>query len=309
MTEATWTSADLPSFAHRTVVVTGANSGLGLVAARHLAGVGAHVVLAVRDPSRGRQAAATITGETEVRVLDLADLSSIRRFADEWTGEIDVLVNNAGVMNVPEGRTADGFETQFGTNHLGTFALTNLLLPHITDRVVTMSSVMHRSGTIDLDDLNWQRRRYSRTAAYNQSKLANLLFSLELQRRLTRAGSAVRSLAAHPGYAATNLQTRTGNAIFDLFGRIGNRLLAQPAEAGAWPVLFAASQDLPGGSYVGPDRFLEYRGHPALAGRTAAASDLGLAHTLWEASEELTGVRFGLTGAPGVVRRPEAAPE
>lgn len=246
MTGSQWTSADLPSFGGRTVVVTGANSGLGLVAARHFARVGAHVVLAVRDLSRGRDAAATIVGDTELRVLDLADLASIRRFAAEWSGSLDVLVNNAGLMNVPEGRTADGFETQFGTNHLGTFALTNLLLPHITDRVVTMSSVMHRGGTIDLDDLNWERRPYSRSAAYNQSKLANLLFSLELQTRLTQAGSTVRSLAAHPGYAATNLQTRTNNAVLDLAGRIGNRVLAQSAEAGAWPMLFAASGDLPG---------------------------------------------------------------
>ena len=269
------------------------------MAARHFARVGAHVVLAVRDLSRGRDAVATIVGDTELGVLDLADLASIRRFAAEWSGPLDVLVNNAGLMNVPEGRTVDGFETQIGTNHLGTFALTNLLLPHITDRVVTMSSVMHRAGTIDLGDLNWQSRRYSRTAAYNQSKLANLLFSLELQRRLTHAGSAVRSLAAHPGYAATNLQTRTNNVVLDLAGRIGNRVLAQSAEAGAWPMLFAAARDLPGGSYVGPDRFFENRGHPALGGRTAAASDTDLARKLWDASEELTGICFGPGEEPG----------
>ncbi|WP_132992548.1 oxidoreductase [Gordonia zhaorongruii] len=283
-----WTSDDLPSFAGRTVVVTGANSGLGRIAAGHLARVGAHVVLAVRDLDRGRTAAASMDGDTEVRRLDLADLSSIREFADAWSGDIDVLLNNAGVMHVPEGRTADGFETQFGTNHLGHFALTDMLLPHIRDRVVTMSSLLHRMGSIDLDDLNWERRSYNRSAAYNQSKLANLLFSLELQRRLTRSGSSVRSMAAHPGYAATNLQSRTDNRLLDAAGAIGNRVIAQSAEAGAWPLLFAASRELPGGSYVGPSQLMESRGHPALAGRTAAASDLDLAEKLWEASTTLT---------------------
>ncbi len=283
-----WTSDDLPSFAGRTVIVTGANSGLGLVAAREFARVGAHVVLAVRDTAKGEKAAATLGGDTEVRRLDLADLSSIRAFADTWTGDIDVLANNAGVMNLPETRTADGFEMQIGTNHLGHFALTTLLLPAVTDRVVTMSSIMHRTGRIDLDDLNWERRTYNRAAAYGQSKLANLLFSLELQRRLTAAGSSVRSFAAHPGYAATNLQTRTDNLVLDWGGRIGNKVIAQSAEAGTWPMLFAASQDLPGGSYVGPDGFNELRGNPALAGRTARASDLNVAEKLWELSAELT---------------------
>ncbi|WOC12347.1 hypothetical protein MP11Mi_14320 [Gordonia sp. MP11Mi] len=288
-----WTSNDLPSFTGRTVVVTGANSGLGLVAASHFARVGAKVVLAVRNTVKGEEAAASVDGDTEVRRLDLADLSSVRAFADEWSGDIAVLANNAGVMHVPEGRTADGFETQIGTNHLGHFALTNLLLPHITDRVVTMSSMMHRAGRIDLADLNWERRSYNRVAAYGQSKLANLMFSLELQRRLTASGSTVRSLAAHPGYASTNLQTRTDNAALDWAGRLGNKVIAQSAEAGAWPMLFAASQDLPGGSYVGPDKLNETRGHPALAGRTARASDLSVCAALWGLSEELTGVPFG----------------
>lgn len=288
-----WTSSDLPPFTGRTVIVTGANSGLGLVAANQLARAGAKILLAVRDTAKGEKAAASIDGETEVRRLDLADLSSIRAFADEWTGDIAVLANNAGVMNVPEARTADGFEMQIGTNHLGHFALTNLLLPHITDRVVTMSSIMHRGGRIDLADLNWERRGYNRVAAYGQSKLANLMFSLELQRRLTAAGSPLRSMAAHPGYAATNLQTRTGNPVFDLGGRIGNKVITQSAEAGAWPMLFAASQDLPGGTYVGPDKLNETRGNPALAGRTARASDLKMCAKLWDLSAELTGVSFG----------------
>ena len=287
-----WTAADIPSQAGRTVVVTGANSGLGLVTARELARTGARVTLAVRDMSRGEQAAASIEGDVSVRYLDLANLDSVRAFAGEWTGPLDILVNNAGIMMVPAGLTADGFELQFGTNHLGHFALTNLLLPHVTDRVVTVASSMHRSGSIDLADLNWQRRPYNATRAYGQSKLANLLFSLELQRRLTAAGSRVRSLAAHPGWSATNLQGRSGSRLADGAMKLGNLLLAQSDERGALPVLAAAVQDLPGGSYLGPDGFQELRGHPTLVGRTAAAADPDLAQRLWEESARLTGVDY-----------------
>ncbi|MGZ4508798.1 MAG: oxidoreductase [Blastococcus sp.] len=287
-----WTAADIPSQTGRTVVVTGANSGLGLATARELARVGARVVLAVRDLRRGEQAAATLDGDVSVRHLDLANLDSVRAFAGDWTGALDVLINNAGIMMVPAGLTADGFELQFGTNHLGHFALTNLLLPHVTDRVVTVSSSMHRSGRIDLDDLNWERRPYNATAAYGQSKLANLLFSLELQRRLAEAGSRVRSLAAHPGWAATNLQGRSGSRLMDGGMKLGNRLLAQSDSMGALPTLAAATQDLPGGSYLGPSGFQELRGYPTLVGRTPEASDPELARKLWEASARLTGVDF-----------------
>ena len=272
-----WTAADLPDLDGRTAVVTGANSGIGLVTARELARVGAHVVLAVRDPERGRTAAASITGSSEIRLLDLADLSSVRAFAAAWDGDLDVLINNAGVMAIPERRTVDGLELQFATNHLGHFALSNLLLPYITDRVVTVSSSAHRMGRIVIDDLNWQRRRYRSWAAYGQSKLANLLFTLELQRRLAAAGSSVRACAAHPGYAATNLQSHTGNAISSAMMAVANRLVAQSDERGALPTLFAATQDLPGGSYVGPDGFHETRGHPTLVGRSAAATDVDVA--------------------------------
>jgi NAD(P)-dependent dehydrogenase (short-subunit alcohol dehydrogenase family) len=254
------------------------------------------VVLAVRDVAKGETAAASIAGDTEVRLLDLADLASIRAFADAWQGDVDVLINNAGVMRTPERRTADGFELQIGTNHLGHFALTNLLLRHVTDRVVTVSSGAHRGGSISLDDLNWQRRRYQRWAAYQQSKLANLLFTLELERRLTAAGSPIRALAAHPGYAATNLQFRSERGIEDRIMGLANRLFAQTDEAGARPTLFAASQDLPGASYVGPDGLRE-RGYPTLVGRTAAASDVEMAKRLWTLSEELTGVGFPLASA------------
>ena len=285
-----WTTADIPSQSGRTVVVTGANSGLGLVTARELARAGASVTLAVRDQARGEAAAASIDGAVTVRRLDLADLESVRAFAAAWTGPLDVLVNNAGIMMVPAGITVDGFEVQFGTNHLGHFALTNLLLPHVTDRVVTLSSGLHRNGVIDLDDLNWQRRPYSATRAYAQSKLANLLFTLELQRRLHASGSRVRALAAHPGWAATNLQGRTGSWFADRAALLGNRLFAQSDERGALPTLAAATRDLPGGSYVGPDGFQELRGYPTLVGRTAAAADPGLALRLWEESARLTGI-------------------
>ena len=292
-----WTAADLPRLEGRTVLVTRANSGIGHVAARELGRAGARVVLAVRDPARGERAAATVPGEREVRRLDLADLASVRAFAAEWDGEIDVLINNAGVMATPERRTADGFELQIGTNHLGPFALTNLLLPRITDRVVTVSSGAHRMGRIRLDDLNWERGGYQRWRAYGQSKLANLLFTLELQRRLAEAGSPLRAVAAHPGWSATNLQHHTDSRLQDAVLALGNRVIAQSDEMGALPTLYAATQDVPGGSYTGPDGWQEQRGHPRLVGRSAAASDEQTARRLWELSEELTAVGFPLTPA------------
>ncbi|MER6465108.1 oxidoreductase [Streptomyces sp. NPDC001228] len=297
----TWNASDLPDLTGRTAVVTGANSGIGRTAADALARAGAHVVLAVRDPERGRAAAAGLTGSTEVRRLDLADLASVREFAAGWDRPLDLLINNAGVMMLPEQSTADGFEMQFGTNHLGHFALTNLLLPYLTDRVVTLSSGLHRGGdgVIHFADVNL-RGRYSPNRAYAQSKLANLLFTLELQRRLTEAGSPVRALAAHPGYAATNLQSRTANPLARLGMRLGNLVVAQDDRAGALPTLYAATQDLPGASYVGPDGMGGMRGAPALAGRSPAASDPVAARRLWTLSEEMTGVTWPL-GA-GAVR-------
>jgi NAD(P)-dependent dehydrogenase (short-subunit alcohol dehydrogenase family) len=292
-----WTAADLPSQVGRTFIVTGGNSGIGLPTARALAEAGARVVLAVRNVAKGEAAAESIPGDCDVRQLDLADLASVRAYANGWHGDIDVLINNAGVMRTPERRTEDGFELQIGTNHLGHFALTNLLLPHVIDRVVTVASGAHRGGSISLDDLNWQRRQYRRWAAYQQSKLANLLFTLELQRRLTAAGSAVRALAAHPGYAATNLQFRSESRLENRLMAIGNRLFAQTDEAGARPILFAASQDLPGASYVGPDGLRGLRGYPTLVGRAAAASDVEMAQRLWTLSEKLTGVEFPLASA------------
>ncbi|MEU6242810.1 oxidoreductase [Streptomyces sp. NPDC047024] len=286
-----WNASQLPDQSGRTAVVTGANSGIGFAAADALARAGAHVVFAVRDPARGEAAAARVAGSTEVRRLDLADLDSVRAFADAWSGPLDLLINNAGVMMLPEGRTKQGFETQFGTNHLGHFALTNLLLPHVTDRVVTVSSELHRGGdgVIDFENPNL-RGRYTPTRAYAQSKLANLLFTLELQRRLAEAGSPVRALAAHPGYAATNLQSHAANPLMRAFMAIGNKVVAQDDRGGALPTLYAATQDLPGASYVGPGGLGGMRGAPALAGRSHAASDPAAARRLWTLSEELTGV-------------------
>jgi NAD(P)-dependent dehydrogenase (short-subunit alcohol dehydrogenase family) len=286
-----WTAADLPSFSARTVVVTGANSGLGKVTARELARVGAHVVLAVRDPGKGEAAAADMSGDVEVRRLDLADLSSVREFAD-GIEHLDVLVNNAGVMTVPYAVTKDGFESQIGINHLGHFALTNLLSPKLTDRVVTVSSMMHRFGYISLKDLNWKTRSYSAWLAYGQSKLANLLFTSELQRRLDQVGSPLRALAAHPGYSRTNLQGRSGHRLEDALMNIGGRLFATDAAFGARQTLYAVSQDLPGNTFVGP-RF-GMVGPTGPAGRSLLAKQTGTATALWDLSEQLTDTKFPL---------------
>ena len=293
----TFRRTDIPDMSGRRVIVTGASSGIGRETARALSGAGASVVLAVRDLDRGRAAAQTMPGETEVRSLDLASLAAVRAFAAAWNGPIDLLINNAGVMVPPLSRTEDGFELQFGTNHLGHFALTNLLLERITGRVVTVSSTGHRIGQIDFDDLNWERRPYNAWRAYGQSKLANLLFTAELQRRLTAAGSAVVATAAHPGYAATNLQFHSGNRLMDVLSTIGNRLLAQDAASGALPTLFAAVGDIPGNSFAGPGGFMEQRGAPKLVGRSPAAQDKDVAQRLWTVSEQLTGVRFPLATA------------
>jgi NAD(P)-dependent dehydrogenase (short-subunit alcohol dehydrogenase family) len=288
---AKWTAAQIPDQSGRTIVVTGANSGLGASVARELAAHGAQVIMACRNTAKADQVAATMSGATEVRPLDLSDLASVRAFA-AGVDRIDVLVNNAGVMAVPQARTADGFELQIGTNHLGHFALTGLLLPKITDRVVTLSSAAHRMGKIGLDDLNWNRRRYRRWAAYGQSKLANLMFAFELQRRLSAAGSPVRSLAAHPGYASTDLQSHT-ESFQDAVMAFGNRVLAQSADMGALPTLYAATMpDAGGGEFFGPDGIGQQRGYPKRVGSSAAARNENVAKKLWSLSETLTAVAF-----------------
>ena len=300
-----WTAADMPDQAGRVAVVTGASSGLGLITARELARAGATVVLAARNVDKAKRAAAEIPAERrEIEPLDLADLGSVREFADRVGKEhpqIDLLINNAGVMAPPRRVTRDGFESQFGTNHLGHFALTGLVLGHLlaapAPRVVTVSSGAHRIGRINFSDLQGERR-YISWLAYGQSKLANLMFCFELQRRATAAGTALASMAAHPGYARTNLQFAAPPWYERGVMAVTNLLLAQSAEMGALPTLYAATaEDLPGGSFAGPDGFMEQRGHPHLVTAAGRAYDEDSWRRLWEVSEELTGVRYEFAAA------------
>jgi NAD(P)-dependent dehydrogenase (short-subunit alcohol dehydrogenase family) len=248
-------------------------------------------VLAVRNAEKGKAAAAATPGVTEVRELDLASLDSVRAFAAGWDGPIELLINNAGVSPPSLTRTADGFESQFGTNHLGHFALTSLLLEHITGRIVTVASRAERLARLDFGDLNWERRPYRAFRAYSASKLANLLFTAELQRRLAAAGSAVLANAAHPGLVATNIYHHDGRRPAGLLPAVALRLLAQDAGHGALPVLFAATASIPGNSFTGPSHFAHLRGAPQLIERSAAAQDPDLARRLWSSSEQLTGIR------------------
>jgi len=332
--KAGWTAADIPDLRGRTAIVTGANSGLGFVTASELAGHGASVTLAVRDLARGEDAArrirAGLPGDraadaaVQVRALDLSSLASVRAFASAWLAEhpegLDILVNNAGVMNVPERRTADGFELQLGTNHLGHFALTGLLLPGLllpglprgangeaeggaasgrpVPRVVTVSSTLHRRGRMNFDDL-MGAEKYKPWDAYGQSKLANLLFTSELQRRADASGARLLALASHPGYANTNLQgvgaSMRGSAFERRLTAFANRILAQPAAMGALPSLYAATEPgLAGNTFVGPDGFGQQHGHPHPVGRSEQAGNHADAVHLWSESERLTGVTFDL---------------
>jgi NAD(P)-dependent dehydrogenase (short-subunit alcohol dehydrogenase family) len=285
---------EVPRQDGRRVVVTGASAGIGRETAKALAAAGAAVTLAVRDVAKGERAAATMPGAVVVRRLDVSDLGSVREFAAA-TGELDVLVNNAGVLGLPLSRTAEGFELQLATNHLGHFALTNLLLPRLTDRVVVVGSRSHHSGEIDLDDLQWERRPYRPYAAYAASKLANLLFLGELQRRLTAAGSTLRATGAHPGSTVTTITAHTGSPVKTLVGRYGHPLVGMPAWQGALPTLYAATMDVPGNTYVGPSGIGEMKGWPTAVRRSPRALEPALARALWERSEELTGVGFGLS--------------
>jgi len=290
---AKWTVADVPDQTGRTVVVTGANSGIGLVTARVLAAAGARVILACRNVDKGKAAAAALADTVEVRALDLANLTSVREFAASIDEPVDVLVNNAGVMAVPLRRTVDGFEMQIGTNHLGHFALTGLLLDRIRARVVTVSSSFHVLGRIRLTDLNWESRGYRRWPAYGQSKLANLLFTYELDRRLAAAGSTVGSYAAHPGYASTNLQSHT-ESLLDQVMALGNRLVAQSAAMGALPTVYSATADAPSGSFIGPGGITGQHGYPKIVKSNGASHDTETAAELWALSEKLTDVKFAL---------------
>ena len=299
-----WTAADIPSQRGRLAVVTGANSGLGKSDAWELARAGATVIIACRNIEKGEQAAAQIARdvpEADLRVeqLDLADLDSVRAFAERLPEDrLDLLINNAGVMAPPRQLTADGFESQLGTNHLGHFALTGQLLGRLLaaddPRVVTISSGAHRMGRLRFDDLQGERH-YFAWLAYGQSKLANLMFCFELQRRATEAGTALKSMAAHPGYSATNLQFAAPRLPERILMRVTNPLLAQGARMGALPTLYAATvPDLPGGTFVGPDGFMESRGHPKVVTAAGRAYDETAWRRLWEVSEQLTGVRYEL---------------
>lgn len=303
-----WTAADMPDLTGSYAIVTGANSGIGLETARELARKGAHVVMACRSATRGETARQSILAEqpnaaVELMALDLADLASVRSFADtiQQTGRaVDILVNNAGIMAIPYRRTTDGFEMQLGTNHFGHFALTGLLLPQVLDapagRVVTVSSSAHRMGKMDFADLNWSNG-YKKWAAYGRSKLANLLFAFELQRRLDEWGARAISVAAHPGFTDTNLQyagpsMENSKAALVVTGWV-NRLMAQPGPMGALPTLYAAvAPEVQGGDYIGPDGLMEARGYPQKVTTNAAAQDRDAAVKLWAASEEATGVRY-----------------
>lgn len=310
-TRTKWTEDSIPDQSGRTALVTGANSGLGLRTATVLASKGARVLLACRSPERGAQALDAVkraaTGDApELLALDLADLSSVRAAASEArrsTGDkLDLLINNAGVMATPKGTTADGFETQFGTNHLGHAALTWLLMPALraapAARVVTLSSLAATQGSVDTADPNFERRRYNPAAAYSQSKLANQVFALELDRRLRGAGERVVSVAAHPGYTATNL---TGNmagnyrpllgAAIKLSTKIGDALFAQGVEPGARPQLYAATAPgVDGGQYFGPDGPRQLRGGPRAVKPLRPARDPELGARLWQLTAELTGI-------------------
>jgi NAD(P)-dependent dehydrogenase (short-subunit alcohol dehydrogenase family) len=300
-----WSAENIPDQGGRVAVVTGANSGIGYATARELARGGARVLLACRSEARGVEARDRMVGEVpgadvEFTRLDLGDLASVREFAATYPGDrLDLLVNNAGVMALPYGTTADGFETQFGTNHLGHFALTGLLLPTLLAtpgaRVVTVSSTMHALANIDIGDLN-SERRYRRWVAYARSKTANLLFVHELARRLAAHGSDVIAAAAHPGYAATNLQAAgpkmAGRRAAERFVGIGNRFFAQSADAGALPTLYAATApDVAPDSFTGPS-LAGWRGAPAPSWRAPWTRDDRVSQRLWTASEELTAVTY-----------------
>ena len=305
-----WTTADMADLKNKLAVVTGANSGLGFHTALELARNGAQVVLACRGREKAESAmhaikAAVPGAQLEFMALDLADLDSIAAFAKTFKAghqKLDILHNNAGVMALPLVRTKQGFEMQIGTNHLGHFALTGLLLDVLlaasAARVVSTASLAHNwTRSMDFGDLNWERKRYKKWDAYAKSKLANLLFAYELQRRLSKAGAQAISVAAHPGYAATNLQTAgptmEKSALGQMFMRIGNALLAQSAEMGALPQLYAASMpDVRGGDHYGPDRMGGNRGYPKKVGSNQASRDEDSARRLWALSEKLTDVRY-----------------
>lgn len=308
MASSDWSYEDVPSLAGCMIIVTGANSGIGLEATKELVAHGAHVVMACRSMERAEAAqqdvaAFTPNGQTTLMQLDLGDLASVRRFANAYLerfDRLDRLINNAGVMAIPRRETADGFEMQFGVNHLGHFALTGLLVGRILEtpdsRIVCVSSNAHKMGKMRFGDLQWERS-YSKWGAYGQAKLANLLFVRELQRRLDKTHADTISVGCHPGWAATNLQLRgpemEGASVMRKLNVLGNKLIAQSPKAGAMPTVFATTEPtLRGGEYIGPSGFMEVKGAPKRVEPSKRARDEQVARKLWEISEELTGVLF-----------------
>lgn len=288
-----WTQ--VPPQPGRRFVITGSNGGLGLETARILGSRGAEILMACRSVEKGEAAARTVPGHdkgrVQVRRVDVSDLASVRAFVADLVDEdrpVDVLINNAGVLGVPHSVSAEGVEMHFATNYLGHFALTLGLLPLLTDRVVVISSREHRSGAIDLDDLGWQRRPYRAFAAYGDSKLADLLFMRELDRRLRAEGSPLRAVGAHPGASATGITSGTGNPVLTAIGHYGQRLVSMPAWRGALCAVYAATMDVPGGSYIGPHGRTELWGWPGTARMSPKTDDEVLAAALWEKSVELS---------------------
>ncbi len=303
-----WTADAVPDLTGKIAIVTGANSGLGYETALVLAAKGAHVIVASRDAKKGQEAISQLQankprGTLTFMALDLANLASVKQFAAQFQQQftaLDRLINNAGVMHLPYRETADGFEMQFGTNHLGHFALTGLLLPTIMKtpkaRVVTVSSGLHRSGHINFADLHG-KTKYNEYAAYSQSKLANLLFAFELQRKLSAHQIDAISVAAHPGFSATNLQfgnsRMTGSVVRGAMMSVANTLLAQSAAMGALPTLYAAtSPEMQGGQYIGPNGMMEMRGYPVVVSSNEESQDVTVAQKLWSVSEQLTGISY-----------------
>jgi NAD(P)-dependent dehydrogenase (short-subunit alcohol dehydrogenase family) len=301
MSKNRWDMTDIPDQKGKTAIVTGASSGIGYETARALANKNAAVILAVRNLEKGNTASKNIKNQNEtadVRVmeLDLANLKSVREFANNFKKQydrLDLLINNAGVMVPPYSKTEDGFELQFGTNHLGHFALTGLLLELLQktpdSRVVNVSSNAHKMGNLNFNDLNWENRKYNKMKSYGDSKIANLYFTYELERRLSQNGNNPTVAAAHPGWTATDLQRHTG------FVNFMNTFFAQDAEMGALPTLYAATaEDIQGGEYIGPDGFMQMKGYPRKAESSELSKDPEIAQKLWDVSEELTGVKIKL---------------
>ncbi len=287
-----WKPTEIPDLTGRTFVITGANGGIGKQTTKVLAGKGATVIMACRNTATAQRVADEIGGDLSVSALDLADLSSVREFA-ERTGEFDVLINNAGLMNIPFSRTRDGFETQWGVNHLGHFALTGLLLDRISDRVVSLSSIAHRqTPKLWIDDLNYEHRRYQRNLAYAQAKLSNLMFARELERRLTESGSAKRSYAVHPGVSATDLFTRT-ETLIDKVAKPAIALVGHSPARAAYSSLFAATMpDADPNTYWGPTRLFGAQGPVEPSPSSKLSQDRDLWRQLWEESERRTGVTY-----------------